>query len=403
MSLIDELKSNIRIGDVAAQYGEVHRRGSVQVCRCLCGQNSDRNPSFTLYEGGAGAGGDHFHCYACGRHGSVIDLVMLTEGLDLKAACQLLRGRYLHGGNSSVYHTPIRHIQPVPTPATHGPMRGDVALLLGEVMRCYEQNLAESPQARTVLHKRGLTDQTITALHLGFATGDLARHLHARSLSLVLAARIGLLTRRGELMQDRIVFPVFDAQAQPQFLIGRATQAKQQPKYLGLPDGLVHKWPMVAGDQNKTDKRGCILVEGAVDFAALVQWQLSENWLCIALLGTAYARVVVYLRQTFPHLPVLIMLDQDKAGKAAALKTALALQEVGIQSHIVIDVDRPISALEQALVDEMAQHQLICAVHWQGRTKDCGDLLLQQDGRQQFMQAITSLEAMVCTGDEGNG
>jgi len=402
MSLIDELKSNIRIGDVAAQYGEVHRRGSVQVCRCLCGQNSDRNPSFTLYEGGAGAGGDHFHCYACGRHGSVIDLVMLTEGLDLKAACQFLRDRYLHGG-SSVYDTPIRRIQPVPTPATHGPMREDVALLLGEVMRCYEGNLTKSPQARTILHKRGLTDQTITTLHLGYATGDLARHLYERGLSLVLAARIGLLTRRGELMQDRIVFPILNAQAQPQFLIGRATHAKQQPKYLGLPDGLVHKWSMVAGAQTKRTKRGCILVEGAVDFAALVQWQLSGDWLCIALLGTAYARVVAHLRQAFPHLPVLIVLDQDKAGKAAALKAALALQDVGIQSRIVIDVDRLISPPEQPLVDEMNQHQLVCPVHWRGRAKDCGDLLSQPDGRQQFMQAITSREVMVGTGDEGNG
>ena len=48
MSVVDEIKATVRISELAAGYGEVKRRGRPHVCRCLCGENSDRNPSFML-------------------------------------------------------------------------------------------------------------------------------------------------------------------------------------------------------------------------------------------------------------------------------------------------------------------------------------------------------------------
>ena len=197
-------------------------------------------------------------------------------------------------------------------------------------------------------------------------------------------------------MQGRIVFPVLDASGQAQFLIGRATLPGQQPKYLGLPDGLVHKRPMMCG----VAKRGIVLVEGAVDFAALVQWRLANEWLCIALLGTAHARVVAHLSQHHRSAPVLIARDQDKPGKEAALKTALSLREVGVSASIVVDADRQADLLmrrvtllenaqaELALVDEITHRGLARFVHWRNRAKDCGDLLVQTDGNTLFHQAL---------------
>ena len=395
MTPIAEIKQQVRLSDVAAQYGDLRKRGQLQVCRCLCGENSDRNPSFTLYERGQPE--DHFHCFACGRHGSVIDLVMLTEGLDVKAACQHLRERYLHSQASE----PVARraiTGPVPTPLVETALRADVVALLRETVACYQRNLAESPSVQALLHQRGLSDDTLARLHIGYANGNLARHLHERSQPLSLAARIGLLTQRGELMQGRIAFPVLDEQDQPLFLLGRATLPGQQPKYLGLPDGLVHKRPMLCG----VPKRGVVLVEGAVDFAALIQWGLPSEWLCIALLGTAHAQVVTHLANRHLDVSVVIALDQDKAGKEAALKAALALREAGIPSSIVVDADRyaqhqaqtakPDSVqAEQSLIDEIVRLGLVRWVHWHNQAKDCGDLLMQQagaSGRELFLQAL---------------
>lgn len=265
---VDEIKQRVRLSDVAVQYGEVRKRGQLQICRCLCGENSDRNPSFTLYERGQLE--DHFHCFACGRHGSVIDLVMLVEHLDFKAACQLLRDRFMIGRAEMPSRRVITRpdVQPPPTELSPEVKR----MLEATVAHC-ATTLANAPTMRNQLAQRGLAVGTIQRLSLGYADGSLARHLHACGHSLSLAAQIGLISARGELMQKRIVFPICNTAGEIAFLIGRATQAGQQPKYLGLPDGLVHKLPMCAGHS----LLGVIVVEGPIDLAALVQWEIDQH------------------------------------------------------------------------------------------------------------------------------
>src|SRR5689334_11870194 len=106
-SVVEQIKAAAHITDVASQYCEVRRSGPERsVCRCLCGQNSDRHPSFMLYEDD-----DHFHCFACQRHGSVIDLVMLVENCDARTAIEMLRRRYLNG---DLREMPRRVIPPAP-------------------------------------------------------------------------------------------------------------------------------------------------------------------------------------------------------------------------------------------------------------------------------------------------
>lgn len=385
MSLIDEIKSHVRVSDVAAQYGEVWQRGRLQVCRCLCGGNTDRNPSFTLYEDD-----NHFHCYACQRHGSVIDLVMLAEQLDLRQALAWLRKRYLSGIDTSDVSLIKRQ-----TPHVNREMfelSTPVCEVLAAVTQHYHQTLLNTPSALEYLHRRGVSDDTVQVLRLGYANGNLGRSLHTQGRDLTLAARIGLLHPRGELLADRLILPVLDQHNAPVWLIGRATQDRQQPKYLGLPDGLTRKQPMVTG----VAKRGILLVEGAIDFAALVQWGMTNEWLCVGLLGTAHGKVIEQLARQHSRAQVTLALDQDAAGKDAALKAALALRELGLQPIIVVDADRHArqrasanAAREVAVVEQMQQHDLVRWVHWHATAKDCGDLLMQGNaGEAMFQQAV---------------
>lgn len=391
MSLADEIKARIRVSDIAAEYGEIRKRGRLHVCRCLCGQNSDRNPSFTLYEDDPNGG--HFHCYACQRHGSVIDLVMLVEGLDFKTALAQLRDRLGGIGNAAPRYRASFHPASTITPS-RGDVTPSVKALLSHAVDYYQHTLQQTPQAQALLHRRGLTDETIQALRLGYSDGTLVRGLHLAGQNLALAARIGLLNPRGELLANRLIFPVLDLHDAPVWLIGRATQDRQQPKYLGLPDGLTHKRPMTSG----VAKRGVLIVEGAIDFATLVQWGMPSDWLCIGLLGTAHGKVTESLAAQHTQARVRLVLDQDTAGKDAALKAALALREHGLQPSIVVDADRHAQqctstnvSREIALVEQLQQHSLVHWVHWCGMAKDCGDLLMQgQVGEAMFQQAVQS-------------
>jgi DNA primase len=225
----------------------------------------------------------------------------------------------------------------------------------------YQSVLQRSANAQGYLRKRGLNDDTIAKLCIGYAGGDLGRALFERGVDLTLAAHIGLLMPRGELMRGRIVFPVLDEQSRPVWMIGRALDGAMQPKYLGLPDGAVHKHPMMFGDP----KRGVIWIEGAFDLAALVQWGLDADYLLIALLGTAHAQTMAMLRDHFAATSHIIALDQDDAGEQAA------------------------QAMMAQMRNTPSTHQNV-RVRWAG-AKDCGELLmLGHPGQSIFLQSLQS-------------
>ena len=65
--------------EAAAHYGvEVNRHG-----KALCPFHNDRHPSMVVYD-------DHYHCFACGEHGDVIDLVANLYGLPVYDAATKL-------------------------------------------------------------------------------------------------------------------------------------------------------------------------------------------------------------------------------------------------------------------------------------------------------------------------
>lgn len=64
MNVFETVKTSINTREAAEHYGiEVNRYG-----KALCPFHNDRHPSMALYD-------DHYHCFACGEHGDVIDLV----------------------------------------------------------------------------------------------------------------------------------------------------------------------------------------------------------------------------------------------------------------------------------------------------------------------------------------
>ena len=73
----DDIKNRINMIDVCKTYGFNIQRGNF-IC---CPFHNEKTPSLKLYDGNRG-----FYCFGCGKHGSVIDFVMLYFGLDFKSA-----------------------------------------------------------------------------------------------------------------------------------------------------------------------------------------------------------------------------------------------------------------------------------------------------------------------------
>ena len=79
MNVFGTVKTSINTREAAARYGvEVNCHG-----KALCPFHNDRHPSLFVAD-------DHYHCYACGEHGDVIDFTAKLHGLSLYDAAKKL-------------------------------------------------------------------------------------------------------------------------------------------------------------------------------------------------------------------------------------------------------------------------------------------------------------------------
>ena len=79
MNVFGTVKTSINAREVAEHYGiDVNRYG-----KALCPFHNDRHPSMVVYD-------DHYHCFACGEHGDVIDLVANLYSLPVLDAANKL-------------------------------------------------------------------------------------------------------------------------------------------------------------------------------------------------------------------------------------------------------------------------------------------------------------------------
>ncbi len=79
MNLFEIVKYGVSCRDAAERYGvEVNHYGMA-----LCPFHNDRHPSLYVAD-------DHYHCFACGEHGDVIDFVSKLFHLSLYDAAQKL-------------------------------------------------------------------------------------------------------------------------------------------------------------------------------------------------------------------------------------------------------------------------------------------------------------------------
>lgn len=83
MNIFENVKAQVSVKEVARDYGiRMNRHG-----RGICPFHDDRDPSMLVED-------DHYHCFACGAHGDVIDLVSGLTGLRPYDAAKQLAMQY---------------------------------------------------------------------------------------------------------------------------------------------------------------------------------------------------------------------------------------------------------------------------------------------------------------------
>jgi DNA primase len=335
--------SRLSLVEVAQGYGlELRRSGRTWVGRCPF--HPDTRPSFHIYPD------NHYHCFGCRAHGSVIDFVAWAEGMEWKDALLMLA----QGGVAAA--TAPRKLS-TPFPEERQPTAEELAAVHAAWEACLRH--VGHHRAEAYLRRRGISPEAARALGMGYWAPGVAARLEA--LGLVEAAlAVGLLRRRRpreegkeqpgpgyyEPFRGRIIIADISREGKATWLTGRAADDTTEPKYLNvsLPK------PILGLEQLEGDR--VVLVEGPLDWAAARIMGLPAA----ATLGVGVSKLRLLPLARFRR--VVILFDSDEAGKTAARELAAAL---GTRA-VIVSLPGGIKDVAEALLHPDLQERVRAAV-----------------------------------------
>jgi DNA primase len=323
MSQIDEVRDKIDIVELIGSLGVALRKtGRSYVGFCPFHPNS-RTPAFHVYPDN-----QSYHCFGCQAHGTAFDFVMAKQGLDFRAALELLAAR------AGV------KLEPRTDEARQEDARRTKLLEINAAAARYFNyiltTMRRGEPARDYVAKRAISAEMVEQFQLGYSLDEwshcLAYLVDKKGFAAEDVEAAGLAINhesrgRYDRFRGRLIFPIRNAKGEIVGFGGRAL-GDGQPKYLNTPETLLYKKGDLlygldlAREAIRTEDR-TVVVEGYVDVITAHQHGFRN---VVAPLGTALTKSHVALLKRLSH-NVFMALDADAAGQKATLRGLSALRD----------------------------------------------------------------------------
>lgn len=314
--IIDQVQSANDIVEIISGYIPLKRAG--RSFKALCPFHQEKTPSFIVHPEK-----QIFHCFGCGAGGDVFSFLMKFEQLNFPEALAQLAER--------------AHIK-LPETKSISPRQRSETEELYQIYACasdfYQTCLRHSEigkPGRTYLAGRGFGEKEIEQFRLGLAVSDWRRlyeFLSKKGFREDSLLRSGLVLRssRGspyDLFRNRIMFPIFNAQAKP-IAFGGRVMGEETPKYLNSPESPIFrkrqelyglhlaKQAMASGEI-----RRAMITEGYLD---VIRLHANGFQTAVATLGTSLTNDHVRILKRYVD-EAIVVFDGDKAGEAASLRS----------------------------------------------------------------------------------
>ncbi len=311
---IDDVKAALDIVETVRGYVPALVR-SGRSFKAPCPFHSERTPSFIVDPERR-----TWHCFgACATGGDVIEFVRRIEGLDFREAlrrCAERAGVELRPPTQREQRAREEH---------------ERLLRANEAAALFFQAALRGPAGAAALayaQQRGLDTAALDAWQLGYAPDEwrgLTDYLLARGFTEGDLAAAGLAAPgdRGayDRFRDRLIFPTRDARGRLVGFGARALRADQEPKYLNTAQtplfdksGTLYGLDRAGPEARRADR--LVVVEGYMDVIGCHQAGILN---VVASMGTSITEKQMALAQRYTA-NVVLMLDADSAGSAAALR-----------------------------------------------------------------------------------
>ncbi len=330
-SKIGEVRERTDIVELISQYVSLKRSGANHMG--LCPFHSEKSPSFSV-----NAARQFFHCFGCGVGGDVFSFLMKIEGLTFPDAVRRLAAQHGIDLEERVLSPEEEERQ----------QQRERFYRINEVAAAYfHQLLMEHPAgevARRYMKKRGYGRKAAGEYQIGFALDSwdgLGKHLEAQGLPVADAQVLGLVRPRKQgdghydLFRNRLIFPVYDLSGRVVAFAGRVLD-DSKPKYINSPESpIYHKGRVLFGlyqaRQAMRQSGEVLVVEGYFDQLALYRAGFPQ---VVATCGTALTTEHARLLKRYVQR-VILLFDQDAAGKQATFKAMTVLQEEGVPAAVI--------------------------------------------------------------------
>ena len=354
--VVERIKREISVQRLAEARGIQLRRSGKELIG-LCPFHKDTNPSLNI-----DPVKNVWQCKgACGKSGSVIDWVMLAEGISVRHALELLCRDYLPSAANAT-EPPPRKSTTVKLPPLIEHTANDKRLLEA-VVEHYHETLKMSPEAQQYLVKRGLqSSEMVEQFRLGFANRTLGYRMPEKNRSAGAEQRgrlqqLGVLRENGrEHLRGSIVIPIFNREGEVVQMYGR----KIAPRHLLREDTAEHLYLPgphrgVWNEAALIASKEIILCEALID--ALTFWCAGYRHVTSSYGVNGFTDEIKAAFRKHGTKRIYIAYDRDDAGERAALKHAEELIGMGIECFRV-QFPRGQDANEFAMKQQPAAHWL---------------------------------------------
>ncbi|HYF28916.1 MAG TPA: DNA primase [Candidatus Paceibacterota bacterium] len=324
---VEQIKQKLTITDVVGQYVKLTRAG--RYMRGLSPFNKEKTPSFFVNpERGS------YYCFSSSQGGDMFTFIEKMEGVDFKGALKILAEK---AGVELVYQKGNQD-------------KGKLDRLREAMARAEAFYAAECGEGRSAAYRyaveRGLKQETIKEWNLGYAPDSwraLLEKLSADGFTTQELIAAGLIKeadgKKGtwyDRFRNRLMFPIRDSAGRTVAFTGRALDPNDQAKYLNSPETELYKKHEILFGMDKAKDairtRGfAVLVEGQMDLLMLHQIGFQNT---VALSGTALSKEHLALMKRYAD-NLMLALDADRAGLAAAQKSAIAALGAGMRVKAV--------------------------------------------------------------------
>lgn len=324
-SFLQELSDRNDIVDVVGSYVRLTKKSGSNLFG-LCPFHSEKTPSFSVSRDK-----QIYHCFGCGKGGSVINFIMEIENLSFAEAVEFLAKR-------------VGMQMPQDDRSDPNARRREQLLALNKDAARFFYDQFRSPQGRPAQDyaaKRELTPATVKKFGLGFAPdtwSSLTDAMKAKGYSEGLMLQAGLV-RKGknggvyDTFRNRLMFPVFDVRGSVIGFSGRIL-GDGEPKYMNSPETPVFSKSKHLFGMNlaKKSKLGyIILCEGNVDVVSMHQAGFDN---AVASLGTSLTPEQARLISRYVS-EVVIAYDQDNAGQKATGRAISILEKLDVKVRVL--------------------------------------------------------------------